>query len=38
MDRITRIVTKQKPSAAVGASSIDLYATEVDAVVTAIGD
>jgi hypothetical protein len=36
--RITRVVTKQKPSAAVGADKIDLYATEVDAVVTAIGD
>ena len=32
------IVTKQKPSAAVGAEKLDLYAREVDAVITAIGD
>jgi len=36
--RLARTVTKQKPSAAVGAEKLDLYATEVDAVVTAIGD
>ena len=32
------VVIKQKPSAAVGAEKLDLYAREVDAVVTAIGD
>jgi len=32
------VVTKQKPSAAIGAEKLDLYAHEVDGVVTAIGD
>ena len=32
------IVTKQKPSAAVGAEDIDTFAREVGAVITAIGD
>ena len=32
------VVTKQKPSAAVGAEKLDVYAREVNAVVTAIGD
>jgi hypothetical protein len=32
------VVTKQKPNAAVGAEHLDVYAREVDAVVTAIGD
>src|SRR5262249_30953992 len=32
------VVTKQKPSAAIGADKLDVYAREVDAVVTAIGD
>jgi len=32
------VLTKQKPSAAIGAEKLDLYAHEVDAVVTAIGD
>lgn len=36
--RIGGTVTKRKSSAAVGAEKLDLYATEVDAVVTAIGD
>ena len=31
-------VTKQKPNAAVGAEQLDLYAREVGAVITAIGD
>jgi len=31
-------VTKQKPSAAIGADGLDAYAKEVDAVVTAISD
>lgn len=35
---IARVVTKQKPSAAVGAEGLDAYAQEVGAVVTAIGD
>jgi hypothetical protein len=30
--------TKQKPSAAIGAEKVDVYAREVGAVVTAIGD
>jgi hypothetical protein len=33
-----RSVTKQKPSAAIGADGLDTYAKEVDAVITAIGD
>ena len=33
-----RVVTKQKPSAAVGADGLDAYAKEVGAVITAIGD
>ena len=32
------VVTKQKPSAAVGAEGLEAYAREVGAVVTAIGD
>jgi hypothetical protein len=32
------VVTKQKPSAAVGAEQLDEYAQEVGAVITAIGD
>jgi hypothetical protein len=32
------VVTKQKPSAAVGAENFDVYAQEVGAVITAIGD
>ena len=32
------ILTKQKPSAAVGAEKLDVYAQEVGAVITAIGD
>ena len=32
------VVTKQKPSAAVGADKLDVYAREVGAVITAIGD
>jgi hypothetical protein len=32
------VVTKQKPSAAVGAEQLDVYAQEVGAVITAIGD
>jgi hypothetical protein len=32
------VVTKQKPSAAVGAEHLDAYAREVGAVITAIGD
>ena len=36
--RLKGIVTKQKPSAAIGAEKLDLYSQEVDAVVTAIGD
>ena len=35
---LAKVVTKQKPSAAVGAEDIDGYAQEVGAVVTAIGD
>ena len=35
---LARVVTKQKPSAAVGAEGLDAYAQEVGAVVTAIGD
>ena len=36
--RLAGVVTKQKPSAAVGAEKLDVYAHEVGAVVTAIGD
>jgi len=36
--RIGEVVTKQKPSAAIGAEKLDVYAGEVGAVVTAIGD
>ena len=36
--RLAGVVTKQKPSAAVGAEKLDVYAQEVDAVITAIGD
>jgi len=36
--RLGGVVTKQKPSAAVGAEKLDLYAREVGAVITAIGD
>ena len=36
--KIGGVVTKEKPSAAVGAEKLDLYAREVDGVVTAIGD
>ena len=32
------VVTKQKPSAAVGSEKLDVYAREVGAVITAIGD
>ena len=32
------VVTKRKPSAAVGAEGLDVYAREVSAVITAIGD
>jgi hypothetical protein len=32
------IVTKQKPSAAIGADGLDAYAREVGAVIIAIGD
>ena len=32
------VVTKQKPSAAIGADGLDAYAREVGAVITAIGD
>jgi hypothetical protein len=35
---IGEVVTKQKPSAAIGAEKLDVYAREVGAVVTAIGD
>ncbi len=36
--RLGGVVTKQKPNAAVGAEKLDLYAREVGAVITAIGD
>jgi hypothetical protein len=36
--RPARVVTKQKSSAAVGAEELDVYAREVEAVITAIGD
>lgn len=32
------VVTKQKPNAAVGAENLEIYAREVGAVITAIGD
>ena len=32
------VVTKQKPSAAIGAEGLDTYAREVGAVIAAIGD
>ena len=32
------VVRKQKPNAAVGAEGLDAYASEVQAVITAIGD
>lgn len=35
---LAAVVTKQKPSAAIGAEKLDVYAQEVDAVITAIGD
>ena len=35
---LAAVVTKQKPSAAVGAEGLDAYAQEVGAVITAIGD
>jgi hypothetical protein len=36
--RLGEIVTRRKPSAAVGAEKLDVYAREVGAVITAIGD
>ena len=36
--RIARVVTRQKPSAAVGAEGLDAYAREVGAAIVAIGD
>jgi hypothetical protein len=36
--RLAGVVTKQKPNAAVGAEKLDVWAREVGAVVTAIGD
>ena len=36
--RLGDVVIKQKPSAAVGAEKLDVYAREVGAAVTAIGD
>jgi hypothetical protein len=35
---LAAVVTKQKPSAAVGAEGLDAYAQEVGAVIAAIGD
>ena len=35
---LAKVVTRQKPSAAIGAEDLDAYAQEVGAVVTAIGD
>jgi hypothetical protein len=35
---VAGVVTKQKPSAAIGADKLDVYAREVGAVITAIGD
>jgi len=36
--RLGAVVRKQKPNAAVGAQGLDAYASEVQAVITAIGD
>jgi hypothetical protein len=36
--RVADVLTKQKPSAAIGADGLDAWAREVGAVVTAIGD
>ncbi len=36
--RPAEVVRKQKPNAAVGVDGIDAYASEVQAVITAIGD
>jgi len=36
--KLEGVVTKQKPSAAIGAEKLDLYCQEVDGVLTAIGD
>ena len=36
--RLGGVVTKQKPSAAIGAEKLDVYARRVGAAVTAIGD
>ena len=36
--KVGDVVTKQKSSAAVGAEKLDVYAREVGAVITAIGD
>jgi hypothetical protein len=36
--RLGGVVTRQKPNAAVGAEKLDVWAREVGAVVTAIGD
>jgi len=36
--RLVGVVVKQKPTAAIGAEKLDVYAREVSAVVTAIGD
>jgi len=36
--KLSGVVTKQKPNAAVGAEKLDVWAREVGAVVTAIGD
>ena len=36
--RVAGSVTKQKPSAAIGAEGLDAYAREVGAVITAISD
>jgi hypothetical protein len=35
---LSGVVIKQKPSASVGAEKLDVYAREVGAVITAIGD
>ena len=36
--KVADVVTRQKPSAAVGAEKLDVYAREVGAVIVAIGD
>ena len=36
--KLAGVVTRQKPSAAIGAEKLDVWAREVGAVVTAIGD